>query len=85
MDVKNAFLSGDIAKEVYMHPPFMYSHSPKNFCLFCHDLYGFKQAFCTWFANSALLLHNLASPQVLIILLYLFIGLINILFFSYFM
>ncbi|KAK9169204.1 hypothetical protein Syun_001344 [Stephania yunnanensis] len=51
MDVKNAFLNGDLAEEVYMSPPPGYSHPPKQVCLLRRALYGLKQAPRAWFAK----------------------------------
>jgi hypothetical protein len=48
MDVKNAFLSGDL-HEVYMHPP-LGVHTPSwHVCRLCRVLYGLKQAPRAWF------------------------------------
>ena len=44
MDVKNAFLNGDLQKEVYMQPPPSYTHSSCQVCCICRALYGLKQA-----------------------------------------
>ena len=38
MEVKNAFLNGDLSEEVYMQPP------PDKVCRLCCALYGLKQA-----------------------------------------
>ena len=51
MDVKNAFLNGDLAEEVYMHPPPGYEHPPHKVCRLRRALYGLKQAPRAWFAK----------------------------------
>ncbi|KAG9447198.1 hypothetical protein H6P81_013326 [Aristolochia fimbriata] len=50
MDVKNAFLNGTIAEEVYMKPPPGYSHLPGQVCKLRRALYGLKQAPRAWFS-----------------------------------
>ncbi|KAG9458196.1 hypothetical protein H6P81_002704 [Aristolochia fimbriata] len=50
MDVKNAFLNGTIAEEVYVKPPPGYSHLPGQVCKFQRALYGLKQAPRAWFS-----------------------------------
>ena len=44
MDIKNAFLNGDLQDEVYMVPPFSVSHNPKEVWKLRKDLYDLKQA-----------------------------------------
>ena len=44
MDIKNAFLNGDLTKEVYMQAPLGYSECPDKVCLLRRTLYGLKQA-----------------------------------------
>ena len=43
MDVKIAFLNGDLTEEVYMKPHPGYSCSPSQVCKFRRALYGLKQ------------------------------------------
>jgi hypothetical protein len=84
MDVKNAFLNGDLTEEVYMHPPPGYHHPPHKVCRLRRALYGLKQAPCAWFAkfdfvvaqqgfvssayNSALFLQTTDAGTILILL-----------------
>ncbi|KAK9105083.1 hypothetical protein Scep_021927 [Stephania cephalantha] len=51
MDVKNAFLNGDLKEEVYMCLPPGYAHSPNQVCLLRQALYGLKQAPHAWFVK----------------------------------
>ena len=51
MDVKNAFLNGDLQEEVYMQPPHGYAHPPGKVCKLRRALYSLKQAPRAWFAN----------------------------------
>ncbi|GJZ34872.1 ribonuclease H-like domain-containing protein [Tanacetum coccineum] len=51
LDVKNAFLHGDLSKATYMHqlPVFWDSAYPDYVCLLQRSLYGLKQAPRAWF------------------------------------
>ena len=51
MDVKNAFLNGDLSEEVYMQPPFGLSVESNKICHLRRALYGLKQAPRAWFAK----------------------------------
>ncbi|GJY81126.1 ribonuclease H-like domain-containing protein [Tanacetum coccineum] len=55
LDVKNAFLKGDLSKTVYMHQPpiFVDSQYPHHVCLLQRSLYGLKQAPRAWFQRFA--------------------------------
>ena len=44
MDVKNAFLNGDLSEEVYMQPPPNLSVDSNKVCHIRHAFYGLKQA-----------------------------------------
>jgi hypothetical protein len=58
MDVKNAFLNGDLTEEVYIHPPPSYQHPQHKVYRLHRVLYGLKQAPRAWFASSVLWLVN---------------------------
>ena len=44
MDIKNAFLNGDLSEEVYMQPPPGFSVESNKVCHLRCTLYGIKQA-----------------------------------------
>ena len=65
MDVKNAFLNGDLSEEVYMQPPLGLSVESNKVCHLWHALYGLKQAPRAWFAKFSSTIFRLgyiASP-----------------------
>jgi hypothetical protein len=51
MDLKNAFLNGDLLEEVYMQPLPGYPNSQNQFCRLRRAFYGLKQAPRAWFAK----------------------------------
>lgn len=51
MDVKNAFLHGDLDEVVYTCPPQGISGSKLLMYVDFETLYGLKQAPCAWFAK----------------------------------
>lgn len=57
MDVKNAFLHGDLAEDVYMTPPLGLPHSPGQVCHLRKALYGLKQAPRAWFSRFTTAIH----------------------------
>ena len=54
MNVKNAFLNGDLQKEVYKQPPPGHTYLSRQVCRLHCALYGLKQAPQTWFEKFSL-------------------------------
>ena len=51
MDVKNAFLNGNLSEEVYMQPPPSLSVESNKVCYLQRALYSLKQAPRVWFVK----------------------------------
>ena len=56
MDVKNAFLNGDLQEDVYMRPSPGYTNSVHQVCRLHCALYGLKQAPQAWFEKFSLVI-----------------------------
>ena len=85
MDVKNAFLNGDLSEEVYMQYPLSLSIESNKVCHLQRAFYGLKQVRRAWFAkfsstisrlgymasnyNSALFFHH-TNKGIILLLLY---------------
>lgn len=63
MDVKNAFLNGDLSETVYMRPPPGYSILPNMVCKLRKALYGLKQAPRAWFSKLKAVLQKAGYSQ----------------------
>ena len=60
LDIKNAFLHGELAKEVYMKQPigFVTQGESGLVCKLCRSLYGLKQSPRAWFGRFRVVLSN---------------------------
>lgn len=67
LDVKNAFLNGDLAETVYMHQPpgFVDKSKPDHVCLLKRSLYGLKQSPRAWNTRFAMYVRRLGFKQSL--------------------
>jgi len=60
LDVKNAFLNGNLQEEVYMAPPLGISYDSGYVCKLKKALYGLKQAPCVWFEKFSTVISSLS-------------------------
>jgi hypothetical protein len=51
MDVKNAFLHGDLSEEIYMEQPQGFMQDSSLVCRLKKSLYGLKQVLRAWYAK----------------------------------
>jgi hypothetical protein len=51
MDMKNAFLHGDLSEEIYMEHPQVFMQDSSLVCQLKKSLYGLKQAPRAWYAK----------------------------------
>ena len=51
MDVKCAFLNGDLTEEIYMQQPQGFFTNPSIVCMLKKSLYGLKQSPRVWYAK----------------------------------
>ena len=64
MDVKSAFLHGDLQEEIYMEQPPGYVQDNSSLaCLLKKSLYGLKQAPRAWYAKMDSFFLNIGFPR----------------------
>ena len=51
MDVKSAFIHGEIQEEIYMQKPECFQEDPSLVCRLNNSLYGLNQASRAWYAK----------------------------------
>lgn len=63
MDVKNAFLHGDLHEEIYVKPPLGLPNDTSHVRWLCKALYGLKQAPRAWFQKFCIVIIDFGFIQ----------------------
>ena len=81
MDVKTAFLNGDLEEEIYLEQPegFIVLGQEQKVCRLIKSLYGLKQAPKQWHANSTKSCCRMVSRLISAIIVYMLSKLIIVL------
>ena len=68
MDVKSAFLNGNLEEEVFIERPdgFILSDDPNMVCKLRKALYGLKQAPRAWYSRLDIYLHQISFRRGLV-------------------
>ena len=70
MDVKSAFLHGDLQEEIYMEQPLGYVHNDSSLVFLLKKyIYGLKQAPRAWYAKMENFLIDTDSLDAILILM----------------
>jgi len=64
LDVKSAFLNGDLQENVYMTPPPSVSHESEYVCKLKKALYELKQAPRVWFEKFSIVISSLGFISI---------------------
>ena len=66
LDIKNAFLHGDLEEEVYMEQPPGFVAQGESSCLVCRllrSLYGLEQSPRAWFGKFSIVIHEFGMTR----------------------
>nr|CAN63917.1 hypothetical protein VITISV_019573 [Vitis vinifera] len=72
LDIKNAFLHGDLAEEVYMEQPLDFVAQGESLlvCRLCRSLYGLKQSPRAYTTDHSVFYHHNSSGQCIYLVVY---------------